>query len=51
MVALCAWAELTYDDAAKVLRVPVGTVRSRLARARARLAPHAAEQPDERADR
>jgi RNA polymerase sigma factor (sigma-70 family) len=37
VVALCAWAELTYDQAAKVLGVPVGTVRSRLARARARL--------------
>ena len=34
VVALCAWAELTYDQAAKVLGVPVGTVRSRLARAR-----------------
>ncbi len=51
VVALCAWAELSYDEAAKVLRVPVGTVRSRLARARARLAPHATEQPDKRADR
>jgi RNA polymerase sigma factor (sigma-70 family) len=37
VIALCAWAELTYDQAAKVLGVPVGTVRSRLARARARL--------------
>lgn len=34
VVALCAWAELTYDQAAQVLGVPVGTVRSRLARAR-----------------
>lgn len=34
VVALCAWAELTYEQAAKVLGVPVGTVRSRLARAR-----------------
>ena len=38
VLALCGWAELTYDEAATVLGVPVGTVRSRLARARARLA-------------
>lgn len=34
---LCAWMELSYEDAAIALRVPVGTVRSRLSRARARL--------------
>jgi RNA polymerase sigma-70 factor (ECF subfamily) len=34
---LCAWMELSYEDAALALRVPVGTVRSRLSRARARL--------------
>jgi RNA polymerase sigma factor (sigma-70 family) len=37
VLALCAWAELTYEEAAQVLAIPVGTVRSRLARARARL--------------
>ena len=37
VLALCAWSELTYHEAATVLGVPVGTVRSRLARARARL--------------
>jgi RNA polymerase sigma-70 factor (ECF subfamily) len=37
VLALCAWSELTYQEAAAVLGVPVGTVRSRLARARARL--------------
>jgi RNA polymerase sigma-70 factor (ECF subfamily) len=35
--ALCAWFELSYDDAALALEIPTGTVRSRLARARARL--------------
>jgi RNA polymerase sigma factor (sigma-70 family) len=34
---LCAWAGLGYEEAATALRIPVGTVRSRLSRARARL--------------
>lgn len=34
---LCAWMELSYEDAAFALSVPVGTVRSRLSRARQRL--------------
>lgn len=38
VLALCAWADLTYPEAANALGIPVGTVRSRLARARARLA-------------
>ena len=37
VLALCAWSELSYEDAAIALRIPVGTVRSRLSRARARL--------------
>jgi RNA polymerase sigma factor (sigma-70 family) len=35
--ALCAWSGLSYEDAAVALQIPVGTVRSRLSRARARL--------------
>jgi RNA polymerase sigma-70 factor (ECF subfamily) len=38
VIILCEFEEMTYDDAAVVLDVPVGTVRSRLHRARARLA-------------
>lgn len=37
VLALCVWAELSYADAAVALGVPVGTVRSRLARARQQL--------------
>ena len=35
--ALCSWSGLSYEDAAIALEIPVGTVRSRLSRARARL--------------
>jgi RNA polymerase sigma factor (sigma-70 family) len=34
---LCAWMELSYEDAAFALGLPIGTIRSRLSRARARL--------------
>jgi RNA polymerase sigma factor (sigma-70 family) len=37
VIALCVWSELDYAMAAKVLGVPVGTVRSRLSRARSKL--------------
>jgi RNA polymerase sigma factor (sigma-70 family) len=37
VLALCVWEELTYEQAALALAIPVGTVRSRLSRARARL--------------
>ncbi|MCO5992582.1 RNA polymerase sigma factor [Actinoallomurus rhizosphaericola] len=37
VIALCVWAGLDYTAAAEALGVPVGTVRSRLSRARAKL--------------
>lgn len=37
VLALIAWGELSYEETALALRVPIGTVRSRLARARTRL--------------
>lgn len=37
VVALCVWSGLTYAQAAQALAVPVGTVRSRLSRAKRRL--------------
>jgi RNA polymerase sigma-70 factor, ECF subfamily len=37
VLALIAWAELTYEEVAVALGIPTGTVRSRLARARNRL--------------
>ncbi|MFE7751583.1 RNA polymerase sigma factor [Streptomyces sp. NPDC057428] len=40
VIALCVGAGLDYQQAAEALGVPVGTVRSRLSRARARLARH-----------
>jgi RNA polymerase sigma-70 factor (ECF subfamily) len=38
VLLLFAWEELSYDEIAQALGVPVGTVRSRLNRGRARLA-------------
>ena len=37
VIALVVWSGLTYEQAAQALGVPVGTVRSRLSRARTRL--------------
>ena len=37
-LVLCDLQEMTYEDAARALECPVGTVRSRLHRARAMLA-------------
>jgi RNA polymerase sigma-70 factor (ECF subfamily) len=48
VLALCVWAELDYAAAAEALAIPVGTVRSRLSRARRRLARLAGERGDDR---
>jgi len=37
VLTLVAWGDLTYEETAIALKLPIGTVRSRLARARARL--------------
>ena len=52
VLALCAWADLSYEDCALALGIPTGTVRSRLSRARVHLRELVArgdEHPRERA--
>jgi RNA polymerase sigma factor (sigma-70 family) len=49
VLSLCVWSELSYEEAAVALDVPVGTVRSRLSRARARLRDEAEVAPQRRA--
>lgn len=43
VLALCVWSGLDYAAAAEALGIPVGTVRSRLSRARTKLAKHVKE--------
>lgn len=42
---LLAWAELDYREIARALNIPVGTVRSRIHRARARVSAHITVNP------
>ncbi|MEU7984079.1 RNA polymerase sigma factor [Streptosporangium canum] len=37
LLLLVAWAELTYEEAAQALGIPIGTVRSRLSRTRTKI--------------
>jgi RNA polymerase sigma-70 factor (ECF subfamily) len=37
VLVLVAWEQLTYEEVARALNIPVGTVRSRLHRARAQV--------------
>ena len=46
VVALRMWGELEYDEIAKIVDVPIGTVRSRLARAREALRARLGELAD-----
>jgi len=49
VLLLWVWEELSYEEIARVLNIPVGTVRSRLSRARKRLSDGEGTRPGDRA--
>ncbi|WP_189936858.1 RNA polymerase sigma factor [Streptomyces sulfonofaciens] len=51
VLVLCVWSGLDYQQTAQALGVPVGTVRSRLSRARARLGRLAGQRTEPREGR
>lgn len=50
VLLLVAWEDLSYEEVADVLRVPLGTVRSRLHRGRRKLREHIAANGEEQGD-
>jgi len=48
VVFLYAWADLSYAEIARALSIPIGTVRSRLSRARERMEPNRSDRAIER---
>lgn len=48
VLSLCVWSGLDYQQTAEALGIPVGTVRSRLSRARAKLARLTDEEPGQK---
>jgi RNA polymerase sigma-70 factor (ECF subfamily) len=48
VLLLIAWADMTYEEVSESLGIPVGTVRSRLHRARAQVRQSLGAHPDPR---
>jgi RNA polymerase sigma factor (sigma-70 family) len=50
VLLLIAWADMTYEEVSESLGIPIGTVRSRLHRARAQVRQSLGAHPDPAAD-